>query len=57
MRKYFLLLLMAFGISLQIFSPAFAAPTQFSTEEAEVIIFHPGSEAFPSWPFQTALRV
>ncbi len=44
MRKYSLLLLMALGISSQIFPLAFAAPTQFSTEEAEVIIFHPGSE-------------
>jgi glutamine amidotransferase-like uncharacterized protein len=35
---------MAFGISFQIILPAFTAPTQFSTEEAEVIIFHPGSE-------------
>jgi len=44
MRKYALLLLMAFGIALQIIPPAFAALTQFSCEEAEVIIFHPGSE-------------
>lgn len=44
MRKHVLMLLMAFGISFQIIPSAFTAPTQFSTEEAEVIIFHPGSE-------------
>jgi glutamine amidotransferase-like uncharacterized protein len=44
MRKYAVMLLMALGLSIQFIPPAIAALTQFSSEEGDVIIFHPGAE-------------
>jgi len=43
-RKYVLLVLIFIGISSPTFSPAVASVIHFGSEEAEVIILHPGAE-------------
>ncbi len=44
MRKCALLLFFSMTISFPMIGPAIASVIQFGSEEAEVIIFHPGME-------------